>query len=38
MSSRAGRLAQVSKEIQEKFTSPTLTEEDLISLLDQFVQ
>lgn len=38
VSSRAGRLAQVSKEIQEKFTSPTLTEEGLVSLLDQFVQ
>ena len=38
MSSTAGRLSQLSEELQKKFSSPTLTEEVLISLMDQFVQ
>lgn len=38
VSSTAGRLAQVSEELQKKFKDVTLTEEVLISLMDQFVQ
>ena len=38
MSSTAGRLAQVSEELQKKFKDVTLTEEALSSLMDQFVQ
>ena len=38
MSSTAGRLSQLSQELQKKVSSPTLTEEGLISLLDQFIQ
>ena len=38
MSSTGGRLAQVSEEWQKKFASPSLTEEELISYMDQFVQ
>ena len=38
MSSTAGKLSQLSQELQKKFSSSTLTEEGLITLLDQFVQ
>ncbi|XP_078376614.1 carbonyl reductase [NADPH] 1-like isoform X2 [Oculina patagonica] len=38
VSSTAGRLSQLSEELQKKFSSPTLTEEGLISLMNQFVQ
>ncbi|KAJ7370209.1 hypothetical protein OS493_033834 [Desmophyllum pertusum] len=38
VSSSIGRLAQLSEEFQKKFSSQTLTEDSLISLLDQFVQ
>jgi len=38
VSSMACRLSQVSEEWQKKFRSPILTEEELISLMDQFVQ
>ena len=38
MSSTAGKLSQLSQERQKQFSSPTLTEEGLISLMDQFVQ
>lgn len=38
VSSTAGKLSQLSQELQKKFSSPTLTEEGLISLMDQFVQ
>lgn len=38
VSSMASKLSQVSEEWQNKFRSPTLTEEELISLLDQFVK
>ena len=38
MSSTGGRLAQLSEEFQNKFSSQTLTEDSLISLMDQFVQ
>jgi len=38
VSSTAGKLSQLSQELQKQFSSPTLTEEGLISLMDQFVQ
>ncbi|XP_029200429.1 carbonyl reductase [NADPH] 1-like [Acropora muricata] len=38
VSSMASRLAQVSEEWQKKFRSTTLTEEELVSLMDQFVR
>jgi len=34
----ASRLSQVSEELQKKFRDPELTEEALISLLEQFVK
>ncbi|KAK2564749.1 Carbonyl reductase [NADPH] 1 [Acropora cervicornis] len=38
VSSMASRLSQVSEEWQKKFRSTTLTEEELVSLMDQFVR
>ena len=38
MSGTFGCLAQLSEELQKKFSSPILTEDGLISLMDQFVQ
>jgi len=38
ISSHLGGLSQLSEELQRKFSSPTLTEETLVNLMDQFVQ
>ena len=38
VSSMASKLSQVSEELQKKFRSLSLTEEELISLMDQFVK
>ncbi|XP_058972804.2 carbonyl reductase [NADPH] 1-like [Pocillopora verrucosa] len=38
ISSHLGGLAQLSEDLQKKFSSPTLTEENLANLMDQFVK
>ena len=38
VASRAGNLKKVKPHLQEQFSSPSLTEPQLISLMDQFVQ
>ena len=38
MSSHLGGLSQLSEELQKKFSSPSLTEEGLVKLMDQFLQ
>ena len=38
VSSTAGRLGRLQKHLQDKFTDPNLTEEQLIGLMDQFVK
>ena len=38
VSSRVGRLGIVKPHLQEKFNSPSLTEAELVTLMDQFVQ
>ena len=38
VSSSVGRLGILQKHLQEKFTSPSLTEEELAGLVDQFLQ
>ena len=38
VSSSIGSLSKVSKELQKQFSSPTLTEEELVLLVQQFVQ
>lgn len=38
VSSRVGNLGIVKPHLQEKFNSPSLTEEELVTLMDQFVQ
>lgn len=37
-SSHLGGLSQLSEELQKKFSSPLLTEEGLVKLMDQFLQ
>lgn len=38
ISSHLGGLSQLSEELQKKFSSPSLTEEGLVKLMDQFLQ
>jgi len=38
VSSRVGNLGIVKPHLQEKFNSPSLTEDELVSLMEQFVQ
>ena len=38
ISSHLGGLSQLSEELQNKFSSPSLTEEGLVKLMDQFLQ
>ena len=38
VSSRVGRLGIVKPHLQEKFNSPSLTEAELVTLMDQFIQ
>ena len=38
VSSRVGRLGIVKPHLQEKFNSPNLTEDELVDLMEQFVQ
>lgn len=38
ISSHLGGLSQLSEELQKKFSSPLLTEEGLVKLMDQFLQ
>lgn len=38
VSSTAGRLSMLKPQLQEQFSSPSLTEQQLVSLMDQFIQ
>lgn len=38
ISTHLGGLSQLSEELQKKFSSPTLSEESLVNLMNQFVQ
>ena len=38
ISSHLGGLSQLSEELQKQFSSPSLTEEGLVKLMDQFLQ